>query len=315
MKKDSEGPLCLIREFGSTPVLLKAKLLHRLPESGAFPTAISGLQLFRCDRGYQRGYSFFQPMVAVPVQGSLHSIIGDTDFACGEGSYLAVSVDTPSVVHITEASPEKLFLSLAIDLDRYIITRLAAEIPPVSSGGIVTDAGLAEITPEMLGAFLRLVELLDTPERIPALAPLIIREIHYYVLTGSLGGSLRIFVQNTQIAQAISWLRKNYREPLRVAVLAARVSMAESTFNRHFRSATGLSPLQFQKRLRLYEAQRLMLTENKSAETAAFDVGYDSPAQFSREYKRQFGEPPHRDIQRWVAIASWGGGEGDIIIS
>jgi transcriptional regulator GlxA family with amidase domain len=153
----------------------------------------------------------------------------------------------------------------------------------------------------MLGAFLRLVEMLDRPERIPALAPSVIREIHYYALTGPLGGSLRLFTQNNRIAQAISWLRENYREPLRIAALAARVSMAESTFNRHFRTVTGLSPLQFQKRLRLYEAQRLMLTEDKSAETAAYEVGYDSPTQFNREYKRQFGEPPRRDIQKMLA--------------
>jgi AraC-like DNA-binding protein len=312
MKKNSEECFPLIREFGAPPAPLKAKLLHRLPEPGSFSTAIPGFQLSRRDREDLREYSFFQPMIAVPVQGSLRSIIEDTEFAYGEGSYLAVSVDTPGIVRITKASPEKPFLSLAIALDRYTITQLAAELPAVSSGGIVTGkaAGLAEVTPEMFGAFLRLVELLDTPERIPALAPLVIREIHYYVLTGSLGGSLRIFTQNNRIAQAISWLRKNYREPLRIADLAA---MAESTFNRYFHSVTGLSPLQFQKRLRLYEAQRLMLTENKSAETAAFDVGYDSPAQFSREYKRQFGEPPHRDIQRLVmaeSIRRRGGGLG-----
>jgi transcriptional regulator GlxA family with amidase domain len=103
---------------------------------------------------------------------------------------------------------------------------------------------------------------------------------------------------SNRIVEAVSWLRQNYREPLRIAALAERVNMAETTFNRHFRMVTTLSPLQFQKRIRLYEAQRLMLTEDKSAETVAYEVGYESPAQFSREYKRQFGEPPHRDINR-----------------
>jgi AraC-like DNA-binding protein len=215
---------------------------------------------------------------------------------------MAVGVDMPSVVHITQASPEKPFLSLSIMLDRYIITQLAAELPPAHDDSNVTGkaAAVAGLMPEMLSAFLRLVELLDAPERIPALAPLIIREIYYYVLTGPLGGGLRLFTQDNQIVRAISWLRENYREPLRVAVLARRVNMAESTFNRHFHRVTGMSPLQFHKRLRLYEAQRLMLAENKSAETAALEVGYGGPAQFNREYKRQFGEPPHRDIQKLI---------------
>ena len=306
MKEDNKSPFHQIREFGATPALLKAKLLHWMPEPGTVYTAIEDLWLYRCNRGNLREDCIYRPMIAVIVQGFKRSIVGNTEFSYGEGSYIAVGVDIPSVVHITEASPEKPFLSLSLALNRYIITQLAAELPPVFPGGNVTGkaAGVTEVTPEMLGAFLRLVEMLDTPERIPVLAPSVIREIHYYALTSSLGGSLRLFTQNNQIAQATSWLRKNYREPLRVTDLAEQVSMAESTFNRHFRSVTGLSPIQFQKRLRLYEAQRLMLMENKSAETAAFDVGYESPAQFNREYKRQFGEPPHRDIQRLIATNS-----------
>jgi transcriptional regulator GlxA family with amidase domain len=134
---------------------------------------------------------------------------------------------------------------------------------------------------------------------------MIVREIHYHLLCGPHRKSLRLFCAvgnpDSRIARAVSWLRENYREQLRITRLAFRVSMAESTFNRHFRGLTGLSPLQFQKQLRLYEAQRLMLVENKSAETAAYEVGYESPAQFNREYKRQFGEPPHRDIERIVS--------------
>ena len=131
---------------------------------------------------------------------------------------------------------------------------------------------------------------------------MIIREIHYRMLIGPQGNFLRRFhtfgSQNTQIAQAVSWLRSNYREPLRVEELAHRVNMATSTFHRHFKDVTSLSPLQFHKRLRLFEAQRLMLQEARDAASAGFAVGYESPTQFNREYKRLFGDPPHRNIAK-----------------
>jgi transcriptional regulator GlxA family with amidase domain len=131
---------------------------------------------------------------------------------------------------------------------------------------------------------------------------MIIREIHYYLLTGSEGEDFRLLgtheTANNQIARAVSLLRENYREPFNLAELAGQVNMSPTSFSRHFSRITGTSPLQFQKRLRLYEAQRMMLTGDKSAETAAYEVGYDSPTQFNREYKRQFGDPPHRDISR-----------------
>jgi transcriptional regulator GlxA family with amidase domain len=154
----------------------------------------------------------------------------------------------------------------------------------------------------MLEACLRLVNLLDTPERIPVIAPMIMREIHYYLLSGPEGEDFRLLgtaeSPNNQIARAISWLREHYRDTFNLAELAAQVSMSRSSLCRHFIRITGTSPLQFQKKLRLYEAQRLMLVEGKTAETVAFKVGYDSPTQFNREYRRQFGEPPRRDIER-----------------
>ena len=159
---------------------------------------------------------------------------------------------------------------------------------------------VSEASEELLETFRRLVNLLDTPSRIAVLAPLILREIHFYLLSGSQGGCLRLFnTQGTQantIARAVSWLRENYALPFRMEELARRVNMAPSTFNRHFRQVTSLSPLQFQKRLRLYEAERLMLQEGKDAGTAALMVGYESASQFNREYKRQFGDPPRRDV-------------------
>jgi AraC-like DNA-binding protein len=284
--------------------LLKARLLRRLPEPGQFPTVIPGLRLSRRDTAGQKENCFYRPMLTLVVQGSKRSLIGGagaSEYYYREGSCAVIAVDMPSMIHITEASPEKPFLSLSIALDRRLIRELETELPAMLlAGGKSKPVAVAEVTPELLDAFLRLVELLDRHEQIPVLAPMIVREIHYHLLCGSQGESLRLFCAvgnpDSRIAQAVSWLRENYREPLRITELALQVGMAGSTFNRHFRRVTGLSPLQFQKRLRLYEAQRLMLAEGKSTETAAFDVGYESPAQFNREYKRQFGKPPYRDI-------------------
>ena len=186
-------------------------------------------------------------------------------------------------------------------LDRRIIAQLMTEDPSIVAAGEGDwNPVVDEASKELLQAFVRLVELLDTPSRIPVLAPMILREIHYYLLCGSQGRCLRLFsttgTQANQIAEAISWLREHYADSLNMEDLARRVNMAPSTFNRHFKQVTSLSPLQFQKRLRLYEAERLMLLEGRDAGTAALMVGYESGSQFNREYKRQFGAPPRRDV-------------------
>lgn len=161
---------------------------------------------------------------------------------------------------------------------------------------------VADAEPEFLEGVLRLTELLDKPKQIPIRAPLIMRELHYLLLIGPQGGILQGLYthgsQNNQVIQAISLLRRNIASPLRVDDLARHVNMSVSSLHRHFKSVTGFSPLQYHKQLRLYEAQRLMLMENERAASAALSVGYESVTQFNREYKRMFGEPPHRDINR-----------------
>jgi AraC-like DNA-binding protein len=290
---------------------LKAKLLLHLREPGRIHTTIDGLVLFRRDTVNQPENCFYRPTVGVVVQGFKCSMIGNNEYQYGEGHCMVVGVDMPSVNYITAASSDLPFLALSIRLNRYLITQLAAEVQPESKHGCDSYKGVtvAEVSPEILDAFLRLVELLDNRERIPILAPLALREIHYLLLTGPQKESLRLVctlgTQSNQIAKAISWLRENYKEPLRVGELAERVKMAESTFNRHFRQVTTLSPLQFQKRLRLYEAQRLMLTNDEDAASAALEVGYESATQFNREYKRLFGESPHRDVNRLRLSGVW----------
>lgn len=281
---------------------LKRTLLKWLPEPGRLETAISGLALTRFDENIPAVRCFYHPMVALVVQGFKHSMIGDHEANYGEMHCVTVGIDMPGVFHITNASPEAPFLSLSVKLDRRVIAQLMTEDPSIVATGeddwnpvVVDEAGK-----DLLQAFVRLVELLETPSRIPVLAPMIVREIHYYLFCGSQGRCLRLFsttgTQANQIAEAITWLREHYTESLNMEDLARRVNMASSTFNRHFKQVTSLSPLQFQKRLRLYEAERLMLQEGKDAGTAALMVGYASGSQFNREYKRQFGAPPRRDV-------------------
>ena len=283
---------------------LKERLLKWLPEQSRLETPISGLALTRHDENTSAIKCFYTPMIALVVQGFKRSMIGDHEANYGELHCVTVGIDMPGVFHITDASPQAPFLSLSVKLDRRIITQLITEAPSIVTvqEGEVTPIVVDEVGKDLLQAFSRLVELLDTPSRIPVLAPMILREIHYYLLCGSQGKCLRLFntngTQANQIAQAISWLRENYTSPLRMEELARYANMAPSTFNRHFKEVTSLSPLQFQKRLRLYEAERLMLLEGKDAGTAALMVGYESGSQFNREYKRQFGAPPRKDVAK-----------------
>jgi len=284
--------------------LLKEKLLRRMPEAGRYPTAVEGLAMSRRHDARELENCIYKPLVAVVIQGSKRSVIGSEEYRYGENHCLVVGVDLPSANHVIVASPERPFLAVSLDLDKYLIAQLAAEIPPSARPGNNSYRGMAvaEVDPDVLDAFLRLVELLDKPEQIPVLAPMIVREIHYRLLIGPQGERLRMVntlgTQSNQIARTITWLRDNYKAPLQVDELARKVNMATSTFHRHFRQVTTLSPLQFQKCLRLYEAQRLMLVENEDAALAGMAVGYESPTQFNREYKRMFGEPPHRHVNQ-----------------
>ena len=258
---------------------LKEKLLRWLPEPGRYPTAIEGFMLARRHDAKDLENCIYKPLVAVVVQGSKRSVIGSEEYRYGENHCLVVGVDIPSANHVITASPDKPFLAVSLDLDKYLITQLAAEIPPSVRPGNDSCKGMAvaEVDPDVMDAFLRLVELLEKPEQIPVLAPMIIREIHYRLLIGPQGERLRMVntlgTQSNQIARTITWLRDNYKATLQVDELARKVNMATSTFHRHFRQVTTLSPLQFQKRLRLYEAQRLMLVENEDAAIAAHGGG------------------------------------------
>jgi AraC-like DNA-binding protein len=295
---------------------LKAKLPVLAPMPGKIPTSIEGLHLYRKHKD-ERIECFNAPGIGVIILGDKRTLTADREYRFREGWYIAYGIDLSAISHISGASVETPHLALSISLDRYILSQLAAEVRPRPPGKAYRGLTVAEAGDDMLEACLRLLNLLDTPERIPVIAPMIIREIHYYLLTGPEGEDFRLLGTaenpNNQIARAVSWIREHYRELFSLAEFAGQVNMSQASFCRHFSRITGTSPLQFQKKLRLYEAQRLMLTEDKSAETAAYEVGYESPTQFNREYKRQFGEPPRRDIQTLITTGKAVGNEMGVV--
>ena len=265
-------------------------------------TAIPGLSLFQRDEPTQPESRMYEPRICLIAQGAKRVLLGDDTYVYGERHFLITSVNLPTVVQITKASREKPCLGLILKLDQREISQLMVDSnlplsrPQQSSRGMATG----EVTLPLLTAFQRLVDLLAEPKDIPILAPIIQREIFYRLLVGDQGVRLRQIAsagsQSQQIARAIDWLKDNFTRPLRIDDLATQVNMSTSTFHHHFRTLTAMSPLQYQKWLRLNEARRLMLIENQDAATVAFQVGYESPSQFSREYGRLFGAPPLRDI-------------------
>ena len=283
---------------------LADKLLRMMPEPGRCATAIEGLLLTRWNDQNQADTCCYAPAIGLIVQGRKQSVLGSEAFTYGELDCLVNGVDMPSNSRILTASPEKPLLAVSLIIDRHLATELAAEIPsvPGAPGRQYLGVSIARVAADVLDAFSRLVDLLDKPEQIPLLAPLIIREIISRVLIGPQGGALRMIYSpgshSSQVAEAITWLRSHYMQPLCIDVLAGRVNMATSSFHRQFKKVTSLSPLQFQKCLRLYEAQRLMLAEDMDANNAGRAVGYDNAQQFNREYKRLFGEPPHRNVKK-----------------
>ena len=281
---------------------LKEIVLNHLKEPGVCPSAVSGLTLVRREAAGNAERCFEKPLASVIIQGSKKSVIGTQEYCLHENQCLVSGVDMPSLSYAVEPTREKPFLSLFVYLDKKILTELIAEMdpeerPPFREG---QSLSVAEVEPEFLEAMLRLAELLNKPRQIAVRAPIIMRELHYLLLIGPQGSVLQGLYthgsQDNQIIQAIALMKQNIATPLRMDALARQVSMSISTLHRHFKSITGFSPLQYHKQLRLYEAQRLMLMENERAANAALAVGYESVTQFNREYKRMFGEPPHRDI-------------------
>jgi AraC-like DNA-binding protein len=270
---------------------------------GFHQTAVGRLTLIRAARPNELMPAVYEPSLCLIAQGSKRVILGGEVFVYDRARYLVASVDLPVAGEVLEATPERPYLCVMLRLDAKDIAAmlLEAELPPPAAAP-ARGLYLARTTPAMAEAVLRLLRLLDTPEDIAALAPLAEREILYRLLKSEEGWRLRqiatAHTHSRRIAKAIEWLKSHYAEPLRIEKVASEVSMSISSFHEHFKAVTAMSPLQYQKQLRLQEARRLLLSEAIDAATAGHRVGYESPSQFGREYSRLFGAPPAKDMQR-----------------
>lgn len=244
--------------------------------------------------------------VGIILQGQKEIVIGDKVFKCFEGQSMLTTIDLPATSHVVQASSHKPFLAVLLLLDLQMVNEVVANTPvdeiSMCSEDIQDSFSVDWVGASLTDAVLRLVKLLEEPAMIPHLADLIIKEIIVRLLNSSQGVYLRQLVKtgsvNQKIHQVVNWLKNNYTQPIRMDDLAERAFMSPSTFRQHFREITGMSPLQYQKQLRLQEARHLMLNQNLDAGRAASLVGYESASQFSREYSRLFGESPQRDVQR-----------------
>jgi AraC-like DNA-binding protein len=296
--------------------LSAARELGRLIEQfagtdGVHATAIPRVFLIRSSCPTDQLHAVQEPAVCFVAQGRKQVMAGQSVYVYDRAKYLIASVEIPIVGQIIEASPAAPYLCLRLDLEPAAIGALMLEAKVT---GLANDApgpalSLSSITPELLDAAIRLVRLLGVPRDIPVIAPLAEREILYRLLLGEQAPQLRqiAFAESKlqQINRAIGWIKRNYREPFSIDAVAAEARMSPSTFHEHFKSVTAMSPLQYQKQLRLQEARRLILSQSLDAATAGHVVGYESPSQFSREYKRTFGAPPARDIARLRDSPAW----------
>jgi len=283
---------------------LARRISHLASQEGHQTTAVPGLAFFRRSEPTECNSAAYDPKLILFVQGEKQINQGGTIHVCSENSILLSALDLPVVSQVTKASKAKPNLCMMLDLEMPLMREiLSHEQFPLPAEPLTSAQGMAlgKQTPDLLLACHRLLDLLDSPADIPFLNSLIQREIFYRLLRGPLGPHLRAIAtlgeQSNRTAKAVAWLREHYNKPLRVEDLASVAQMGVSTFHHHFRSLTAMSPLQYQKQLRLHTARVRMLTEGIDAASAAYEVGYESPSQFSREYSRFFGQPPMRDVK------------------
>ncbi|HCG7914036.1 TPA: AraC family transcriptional regulator [Vibrio parahaemolyticus] len=281
-----------------------AKLIDRWTgNANQYDTPISGLRFSRWTTPTPPTSYTHNPSICLIAQGRKRVLLGEESFIYDANHFLISSVDLPIIANIIEASEEQPYLGLLMELDLTEISQLIADSELAFTQSKEAQKGIAvgELSESLLDAFVRLAELLDEGQNIKILAPIIKRETFYRLLMSEQGTRLHQIVtagsHSHQIAKAIDWLKNNFVKSLSVGDLASYTGMSKSSFYTHFRSMTSMTPLQFQKKLRLSEARRLMLTENLDAMAATFKVGYESPSQFSREYSRLFGAPPSKDIK------------------
>lgn len=298
--------------------LLADLIARHCPQEGVHGTALQRVALIRIAQPTEEIHTLHQPALCIIAQGAKRVMLGDLVLTYDAAKYLTVTVELPVIGQVIQASPAEPYLCFRLDFDPGIIADLLLEgtLPiPAPGEGTTTGSGLvlADADPDLLDAAIRLLRLLDRPEQIPALAPLVEKEILCRLLLGDAGARLRQIAlpesRLGQINRAIAWIRRHYDQPIRIEAVAEAARMSPSTLHEHFKAVTAMSPLQYQKQLRLQEARRLILASSLDAAAAGFRVGYESPSQFSREYRRLFGAPPVRDAARLRAAH----GEGMLV--
>jgi len=273
-------------------------------------TPVPGLRMMCLDQPGDKLESTYRPLVCLVLQGEKHLLAGRQEKLCGEGQAIIISADLPVTGQVVTASGERPYIALAIELDMALLSELADQLrettptpPDPAATMLVQDVDAA-----VLDCAGRLMRLVAHPEAVPILHPGLIRELHFWLLNGAHGRQLRACMapeaHPVRLNRAVAMLRLSYRQKLRVDDLAGAASMSLSAFHKHFKDYTSLTPVQYQKRLRLIEARRLMLYEGVTANKAAFEVGYESSSQFTREYARLFGAPPRRDARRPAMAAA-----------
>jgi len=282
---------------------LAERIARAIPEDGAVEL-LKGLHLNRSSTPAGPLYGVSRPSFCVIAQGSKEVMLGDSRYRYDPAHYLLTTVELPVVGQVLEASPEQPYLSLRLELDPALVGSVMVEAGQLSarSQGDVRALAVSPLDTELLDATVRLLRLLDSPAEERILRPLITREIVYRLLRGDQGNRLRHLAllggHTDRIAEAVERLRRDFNQPLRIDSLAREMGMSVSGFHHHFKAVTAMSPLQFQKQIRLQEARRILLGESLDAASAGYRVGYDDASQFSREYKRMFGQPPLRDVER-----------------
>ena len=285
---------------------IAALISRHAPRTGDYTTAIGNLSFHRQSSVTESLFHAARPSVAIIAQGAKDVTLGSETFHYSRMQYLLTSVDLPVQVRVVEASVDKPHLCVVLGIDIADVAALLDSESTIDSAAqqkilpATRGISVSDVSAELLDAMLRLVRLLDKPGEIATLAPLIRRELTYRLLNGPVGARLRHMAlassQSHQVGQAIDWIRVNYAQPLRIEHLAGMANMSMSSLHHHFKAITAMTPMQYQKLLRLQEARRLMLVEQIDAGTAGYRVGYASESQFSREYSRQFGRAPMRDV-------------------
>lgn len=281
-----------------------ACLIERFtPREGLNSTPVGPLHLFRYVSARELVHMMFKPVVCLVAQGSKSVMMGGETYVYDPTHFLLITVDLPVASQVIEATTRAPYLALSLDIDPAEVGTLATEMNlPAAPNRSAPSRGIALGCPDapLLDAFVRLVRLLEHPQHIGVLAPLVTREIFYLLLVGEQGDKLRRIAfgngETQNIVKALHWLKDHFAEPLRIETIAREVHMSPSAFHHGFRAVTNMTPLQYQKQLRLQEARRLMMADDMDATTAGLRVGYGSASQFNREYRRLFGDSPRRDI-------------------